>query len=144
MKKMMFVFATLMFSLVACADNDQMINYSKLPVQAQVFIQKYFNAADVMYVERERDGIHAEYNVYLKRSIEIEFDHQGELKSIDCGMSPLPDGIVPEVIAHYVSYHFNNAVMVEYVKGRSRVSVELSNGTELIFDLSGNFIGVDD
>ena len=143
MKKIIFVLATLALSLTACADH-QLIQYSELPVQAQAFVQKYFNTADITYIEREYDGLHFEYNVYLKNAIEIEFNHQGNFKSIDCRVSPIPEGIVPEVITHYVALHFPDSIIVEYAIEARRLKVEIGNGVEIIFDLEGNFLGIDD
>ena len=70
MKKILAVWAILTISLTACADHHQLVEYSDLPAQAQVFIQKYFNVTDVAYIERERDGVHHEYQVHLKNDIE--------------------------------------------------------------------------
>lgn len=144
MKKIIIVLATLTLSLTACADRHLLIEYSELPVQAQVFIQKYFDVAEVVYIEREYEGIHHEYNVRLRNATELEFNHQGNLKSIDCRVSPVPNGIIPEVITHYVSLHFPQSIIVEYVIESRRIKIELGNGTELYFDLEGNFLGIDD
>ena len=43
MKKLLAVLATITLTLTACADRQHLIEYSELPVQAQAFIQKYFN-----------------------------------------------------------------------------------------------------
>jgi hypothetical protein len=80
----------------------------------------------------------------MKNGAEIEFDHQGNLKSIDCRVSAIPEGVVPEVIAHYVALHYPNHSIVEYVIGYRRITIELATGLELIFDLEGNFLGIDD
>ena len=43
MKKILAVLATITLTMTACADHNHLIEYSELPVQAQAFIQKYFN-----------------------------------------------------------------------------------------------------
>lgn len=144
MKKMLIILATLALSLTACADHQQLINQSELPVLAQTFIQKYFNLAEVSYIERERDGMHHEYNVYLKDATKIEFDHQGNLQSVDCKRNPVPEGIVPELIMSYVGLHHPDNFIVEYVIEYRHLKVELNNDLELVFDLEGHFIRVDD
>ena len=144
MKKILIILATLALSLTACADHQQLINQSELPVLAQTFIQKYFNLAEVSYIERERDGMHHEYNVYLKDATKIEFDHQGNFQSIDCHTAPVPEGIVPELIVNFVQTHYANTHIVEYHVEYRHLKVELSSGIELIFDLEGHFIRVDD
>ncbi len=144
MKKILVFIAAVTFSLAAYADNEQYVAYSELPVQAQTFIKKYFNLTDITYVEREREGFHNEYNVYLQDATKIEFDFQGNLQSIDCNKIPVPEGIVPELIVQYVALHHPNAYIGEYAIGHRHLQVELNNGLELIFDLEGHFLRIDD
>lgn len=144
MKKMMALMATLMITLTACADRQQMIQFSELPAEAQSFVQKYYNVSDISYVEQEWDDMRYEYTVFLKNSTEMEFNHQGNLKSIDCKRSAIPEGIVSPAIASYVKEHYPNDFVVEYVIDYRRLKVELNNGWELIFDHNGNFLGMDD
>ena len=144
MKKILAVWAILTISLTACADHHQLVEYSDLPAQAQVFIQKYFNVTDVAYIERERDGVHHEYQVHLKNDIEMEFDYQGNFKSIDCQVLKVPTGIVPEPIINFVQTHYPNSFVVEYVVEYRHLTVELGTGLDLIFDFEGHFIRIDD
>ena len=144
MKKILFILVTITLSLTACADNDQLVEYAELPVVAQMFIRKYFNPSDVSYIEREREGMHLEYNVYLKDATEIDFDHQGNLQSIDCRRNAVPEGIVPELITSFVSLHHPDQIIVEYAIGYRFLTVEISNGLDLVFDLEGHFVRVDD
>lgn len=144
MKKILAIMAILITSLTACADRLHLVQYSDLPAVAQSFIVKYYNASEISYIERELDGMHHEYNVYLKNATKIEFDHQGNLQSIQCHVSAVPEGIVPQLIVDYVTLHHPNQFIVEYEIGNRRLQVELSNGLELLFDLEGHFIGIDD
>lgn len=144
MKKIMTMLVVLTLSITACADRHQMIGVSDLPAQAQAFIQKYFNISDIAYIERDRDGIHYEYNVYLKNATEIDFDHQGNLQSIDCKRTSVPEGIVPEAIISFISSHYPNLFVVEYVIDYRHQTVELNNEIELIFDREGHFLRMDD
>jgi hypothetical protein len=144
MKKILFVLSALVLSLSACADWQQTVSNSELPVQAQTFIKKYFNMDDIRYVEKELDGLHMEYHVYLKNATEIEFDHQGNLEKIDCQTAEVPAGIVPDMIVEYASTHFPQLYIMEYSIEPRHLKVELSNGLELIFDQEGNFLRMDD
>lgn len=143
MKKILAVLATITLTLTACADRQHLIEYSELPVQAQAFIQKYFNVSDVAVIQVEDFGRSREYDIRLKNGTEIDFDYQGNLKSINCEISPVPEGIVPELIVSYVQLHYPNHFIVEYTINYRRLEVELSNGIDLLFDLEGHFIGVD-
>ena len=144
MKKILFILVSITLSLTACADNDQLVGYDELPVVAQTFIRKYFNPSDVSCIEREREGMHLEYNVFLKDATEIDFDHQGNLQSIDCRRNAVPEGIVPELITSFVSLHHPDQIIVEYAIGYRFLTVEISNGLDLVFDLEGHFVRVDD
>ena len=144
MKKALAIMATLFISLTACADREHSITYSELPAQAQSFVQQHFNVADIAYIERERDGIHNEFTVYLKNSTKIDFDQSGNLESIDCEIYPIPEGIIPEVIANYLKQHYSNHFAVKYSINRHTIEIELGNGLELLFNLDGKFLRVDD
>ena len=144
MKKNFFILAALTLSLLACADNHQLIMEADLPAQAQTFLRKYFDLSDVTYISRERDGFHYEYSVYLNNATEIDFDHQGALQSIDCKRTPVPKGVVPELIDSFVTLHHPDQFIVEYVIEYRQQNVELNNGLELVFDSEGHFIRIDD
>lgn len=144
MKKLFIFLVGCVFSMTACADDHHLIKYSELPVQAQTFVQKYFNLEDISHIERDREGMHYEYNVYMKNTTEIDFDYQGNLQSIDCKYITVPKGIVPEVIMSFVSLHYPNLYVVEYVIDYRHQTVELNNEMELIFDREGRFLRMDD
>ena len=114
MKKILSIIAVITISLTACADRQHLIEYSDLPAQAQTFIKTYFNLSDVSYIESEREGLHTEYKVYLKNATEIEFDQKGNLENIDCRISPVPEGIVPEVIRSYLLNRHPDDFVEEY------------------------------
>ena len=143
MKKISTLAVILIIAITACA-NEQLIQFNELPLLAQNFIQKYYNPADISYIEKDRDVLHNEYKLYLKDRTEIEFDHQGNLQSIDCHKNAVPEGIVPELITQYVALHHPNSFIAEYAIGHRHLQVELNNGLELIFDLEGHFLRIDD
>lgn len=144
MKKIFAIVAVLTLTLVAYADNHQMIKLSELPAPAQTFIRKYFHVDQVAYVEREREVLHYDYKVYLNNATEIDFDHQGDLESIDCKRVAVPEVIVPELIISFVKLHHPEEFIVEYSIDFGRRTVELNNGLELVFDTEGHFIKIDD
>jgi hypothetical protein len=121
-----------------------MIQYSELPATAQSFIQKYYNVSDISYVEREKDGLHNEYTVYLKNATKIEFNHAGNLESIESRNTPIPEGIVPSLIVNYVGLHHPDQFIVDYTIEYRHLKIELNNSLELIFDINGNFLRIDD
>lgn len=143
MKKILTLAVIVTMTLAACA-NEQMIQFSELPVLAQNFIQKHYSTSDVSYIEKDRDVLTNEYKLYLKDRTEIEFDHQGNLQSIDCHQTAVPQEIMPSIITDYVRLHHPNLIIVEYQVDMRHQKVGLSNDWELVFDHNGNFLGMDD
>lgn len=144
MKKILTLAAVLIISLAACADLQQLIHFNQLPILAQNFIKKYYSTTDISYIEKEKEGMHHDYTVYLTTGTEIEFNYQGDLKSIDCQITPVAQGIVPQIVAEYATVHHPDQFIVEYKVDYTRQIVELNNHLELIFDLKGNFLKIDD
>ena len=73
----------------------------------------------------------------------MEFDAQGNLLTIDCGRMSVPEGIIPSLIVDYVNLHHPSERIVEYQVEYRRLKVGLSNDWELMFDMNGNFLAVD-
>ena len=144
MKKILFVLSTLVLSLTACADWQNRVDNVQLPLQAETFINKYFSADAVIRVELDIEHLHREYDVYLNDGTKIEFDQQGNFLSIDCQTREVPAGIVPDMIMQYIQVHYAQFIVNEYHVETRHLVVELNNDIELIFDLEGNFIRVDD
>lgn len=141
---MLAVMAVMMTCLSACAGSPQLVQFNELPKDAQTFVETYFHVADVSYIQREKDGLHYDYEVRMSNGTEIDFNHDGKLESVDCKRQAVPAGIVPEAIVTYIAKQFANAVIVKYEIDRRDQKVELSNSLELEFDLQGNFLRIDD
>lgn len=144
MKKLFAIMASMMFTMSACADYKQIIQFNELPQAAQDFVTQYYNTTDIMHIETEQDGLTKDYTVYLNNGTQIDFEHNGELESIDCQRSAVPEGIVPQAINTYVKTNYPNLFIVEYHVEYRRLTVELNNEWELVFDKNGKFLGIDD
>lgn len=124
-------------TFVSC---DRVVSPEKLPAQAKQFIAAHFNGADVLSVRK--DGF--QYDAVLFDGTELEFRHSGQWIKVDCGLNPLPEGILPANTAKYLAAKFpmNFATHVKYE--HKRYEVELNNELDLVFDKNGNFMGADD
>ena len=100
----------------------------------------HFNGVDVLSVRK--DGF--QYDAVLFDGTELEFRHSGQWIKVDCGLNPLPEGILPANTAKYLAAKFpmNFATHVKYE--HKRYEVELNNELDLVFDKNGNFMGADD
>ena len=124
-------------AFVSC---DRAVSPEKLPAQAKQFLAGHFNGVEVLSVRK--DG--GQYEVVLFDGTELEFTRGGKWIKVDCGMNPLPAGILPANTTHYLTSKFpaNFATHVKYE--RKRYEVELNNDLDLLFDKNGNFMVFDD
>lgn len=126
-------------------------NYSALPKDAQKFIEKHFK--DVQVAKCEQYFAKHKYEVELANGVDIEFDNKGKVIEIDAPDNHcLAPSVVKETV-HGGTYRrlekdglINNVEKVEYDKRGRVVEIELSipDPDTYIFDISGNFIGIED
>ena len=138
--KKIFAILLSVFMLGMFASCDRMISPDKLPAQAKQFIAANFNGVNVLSVQRDGLG----YDVILANGTSMEFSRNGQWTKVDCGLNPLPEGILPANIPQYVTTNFpaNYATQIKY--DDRRYEVDMNNDLELRFDKNGNYIGFDD
>ena len=127
MKKIVVILMCV-FAMSAVVSCDRVVSADKLPAQAKQFVAAHFNGIEVLSVRK--DGF--KYDVVLFDGTEIEFSHGGQWIEVDCGLNPLPDGVLPMNFATHVKFE------------HKRYEVELDNDLDLLFDKNGNFMGADD
>ena len=139
MKKLLAILSTVLL-LGMFSSCDRTVSVDKLPNQAKQFITANFNGTEVLSVRK--DGL--KYEVVLFDGTEMEFKSNGQWIKVDCGLNPLPDGILPANTAQFLSTKFpvNYPTHVKYE--HKRYEVELENDLDLVFDKNGNFTGSDD
>ena len=145
MKKMFLSLLVMMLAVVPMmADNDKIITREELPEQAQMFLTKHFENADVLYAKAERDmGVVTSYDVVLEGNVKVEFNRSGDWTSVDCERGQVPDSVLPQSILDYVKNRFSKAYVVEIERDRMGYEVKLSNDLDLDFDKNGKFLRVD-
>lgn len=128
----------------AMAEKYSTTNVRELPAAAQTFLKQNFKKkVHHIKVERKTFGSN-EYEVILTDGTEVEFDGNGAWKSIDCGLNSVPSNVIPTAINTFLSKNYKGTKVVEIELDRKGFEVKLSNGLELKFDRSGNFIRIDD
>ena len=145
MKKMFLSLLVMMLAVAPMmADNDKIITREELPEQAQMFLTKHFENADVLYAKAERDmGVVTSYDVVLDGNVKVEFNRSGEWTSVDCERGQVPDSLLPQGVLDYVTKKFAKAYVVEIERDRMGYEVKLSNDLDLDFDKNGKFLRVD-
>lgn len=131
-------------TLFACNAQEKNITVKQLPAKAQMFIQTNFPNQATSYIIEDKDLTKTEYEVRFTGGAEVEFDGQGNWKEVDANKTLMPAGVIPTKITAYISQHYKGK-QVEKIEQKARgYKLEFTDGLELKFDPSGNFIKIDD
>lgn len=140
-----FLLAIAITAISCSKDNDG--NEILLPGKANTFITAKFKTAKVVKVSKVNDNLtKKEFEVILDNGIKIEFDKDGnwvEIEAVEDDQS-IPSEFVPEKILAYLAINYPglgvNSIEIE----DDGYEIELTDGTDLDFDLQGNFVKVDE
>ena len=114
-----------------------------LPDPITTFIKQNFPNATITGVEPDQDHGGLEYDVYLNDGTELDFDANNQWETIECRAKAVPATFIPKAIATYVKGNYQLPI-VKIHKEHFGYEIELSNGLDLNFDHSGQFMGMDD
>ena len=99
--------AACLFSFSGC--DEVRIRENRLPETARTFIRENFSHTNVLTAEKEKEDGSVQYNVRLADGTEIEFDADGNWKSIDCEFSILPEAALLPTISEYIETKYPGA-----------------------------------
>ena len=141
MKKIFVIIMSVVALTAFVSCSDKPVPADKLPAKAKTFLSTYFPGIDIVSVIKEQDG---DYDVDLIDGTDVDFRSNGDWKKVDCGLNPLPAGILLPNTAKYLSAKFpmNFPTHVKYE--HKRYEVEMDNDLDLVFDKNGGFMGADD
>lgn len=142
MKKIVLLIGVLAALSLQSCDGEKFIGVTDLPEKAATFIQNNFPSAEVISVVKDYDDLTYTYDVVLSDGTKIEFKRSGEWKDVEARTSKVPDSIVPAKILTYVQTNYEGNYIVD-ISRDIRYDVELDNKRELVFNLSGDYLGVD-
>lgn len=146
LKKTVFALTALVavsLTLTGCEDEHK-IKAEKLPEATRTFISQYFSGLDIVTAYKDRDDGVISYDVRLSDGTEIDFDEAGTWTSVDCNLSPVPDGIVPEpILTHLGTYVEGGTQVFKIERILGGYEVKIADGRELIYGSDGTFVRVD-
>lgn len=144
--KKLFLLLTILIGLGfgACARNNYSRDVKTLPQAAQTILAKNFKAkVSLIKIDKSFNQI-KDYEVILTDGSEVTFDAKGNWVEIEVAANKsIPAGLVPKAIAHHVSQSHKGQKIITIERERTKYKVELTNGLDLEFDLSGNFLRFD-
>ena len=144
MKRVIIFVVAILFATTSAYAEDKIVSFDKLPVNAQKLIKKYFAKETVKYVTTDGRSIYREYEVKMKSGFDVEFNSKGKWIKIDCELSEVPKGLVPDEILDYIKINFKGEFVREIELERGSIyKVELSDATDLKFNKKFELIEVD-
>lgn len=148
MKKILMMLAVASFGMIAisCEDDEQVISASKLPTNAQSFIQTHFTGAIITRVVKDTEG-GTEYDVRLDNGFKLEFNKSGNWREVEGYGIEIPASFIAELptgIPDYITANHATQTLTKIELNKASYEVELTGGLELIFDASGTFVRYDD
>ena len=132
------VMLTLNFNLKA--DNDQVITFEQLPATAQELHKQYFADKVPLIVTMDWD----DYTIHYQSGEKVEFNKQGEWKEVNCRVSAVPTGLIPEQIKTHIKTTFPGTTIINIDRGRRGYEVNLNNGLEIEYNSTFQVIDIDD
>ena len=131
-----------LLGLQSCEKDDNYINESLLPTEAQTFINTYFASVPIKNVIKDFDDFTYTYKVHLDDGTFIEFNKEGKWRDVKNHTTGVPNSIVPQKIVEYLTANYPNNFMADVERGR-HYDVELNDGLDLDFSLDGDFLRID-
>lgn len=145
MKKIIIIANILLISLVAKA-GDTLISFAEMPANARDFATQVFPDKKIASVQKDSAflGLITEgYEVVYADGCSIEFDSDGNWTEISAKTSAVPLSVIPEVIVTFLNENFKDKPVKKIEKDSKGYEVKVHPDSELKFNESFVFIGMD-
>lgn len=139
MKRIIITLMTIAIATASSQASERLINYERLPRQAQQLIQEHFGgAAEVTYVTYDSELGDNIYDVKFKDGSEAEFNFRGKLIKVEGRPGgSVPSSVLPAPMVTYIENTHPTSRIVKAELDDRTWEVELSDGTEVHFDKRG-------
>ena len=131
MKKLLFILLSMMSVSAALRAGNEIrtTDPQKLPATAREFIATHFPDTRIALIKIDREGGRTDsYDVLLENGSDLEFDRRG---------------LIPLRIADYLKRNYPDRPVVKIDRDRRGYGIELSDGTDLEFNVRGDFLRID-
>ena len=115
------------------------ISFVELPDKAQQFITEHFQESHVATMTKESGSFGVEYEVRFTNGNKVEFDKKGDWVEIECRKGTMPRSVIPNPIWDFVAEKHHGAQITQIEHGTGGYDVELDDGTEICFNVFGEF-----
>ena len=139
---LILAFMATAITLLGC-EKESSINPDKLPKEILNYISTHFPDNPIQKAVIEKEWFKKSYEIKLYDNIVLEFNSDKEIVDIEA-KSKLPDSVIPDLILQYVIKNYPDNYIIKWELEYKRQEVKLNNGLELVFNMDGSFLWIDD
>ncbi|MDR1878227.1 MAG: PepSY-like domain-containing protein [Bacteroidales bacterium] len=142
-KEFAVILAAWTLILMTACSQETIIPQEALPLEITTYISTHFPDYSILQSVKDRDDFVLTYDIILSDGISLEFNRKNEIIDID-GHSKLPDSVIPEKILLYVKTNYPSSIITDWELDDRNQQVQLDNGLDIEFTMSGDFVRIDD
>lgn len=131
-----------LFFLTSC-EKETILSAQDVPTEIKNYVSTHFPSCTITRAIEEKGENDEMYELTLSCGVKLEFDKHKNIIDID-GTSKLPDSVIPSKILSYVNSNYATNHILGWEIQSSNQEVQLNNGLTLVFNISGDFLRVDD
>lgn len=133
----------MLFTFQSC-DKEIILPANQVPDTIQAYVSQHFPDETIVQTVKDKDNFTITFDVTLSNGVQLEFNKKKEIIEMK-STTELPESVIPAAILTYVSTNYPTTDIISWeLTDRKNQKVGLTNQMELIFDMSGNFVRIDD
>lgn len=124
------------------ANNEYVVEFEHLHPTSQIFINTYWSAAHITYIERKIVESKVHYSARLNNGIRMTFETAGDWYYVDAPAGiAIPDGIAPQVVEKAVTGNYPGLKINGITRTNKGFDVELTNTVQIHISHTGELMG---
>lgn len=144
MKNLMTIAAVVLSLLfVTGCEKETVIPEQNVPTEIKNYVSTHFPSCSISKAIKENDENEEMYEITLSCGVKLEFNKQKEIIDIDWN-TKLPDSVIPANILSYVISNYSTNFIIGWELQSGNQEVQLDNNLVLVFNMTGDFLRVDD
>lgn len=139
--KKLFLLAIVPFLLTSC-EKEKILASTKVPSEISDYISTHFPENPIIQAIKDTDGFELTYDITLEGVFFLEFNRKKEVIDIE-GVLQLPYSVIPAKMLEYVSSNYADSSIIGWELNDRNQQIKLDNGLELVFNMNGDFLRID-
>ena len=122
--------------------HEKRIPPSEIPAPIHNYIKAHFANQSIIKAEVEQSFLSKKYKIKLNSLTKLTFNGKLEIIKLD-SKSALPESVLPPELYAYAKANYPNNAITEWKLKSGYQEIELDNGLEIEFTLTGEFLRID-